>query len=205
MRVFEIIARLKKRYGEVSYSQEPFKVLITTILSQRTRDENTSQASKKLFSKFGTAREIAKAPVSEIETLIRESGFYRVKAKRVKEVAKILLDRFQGKVPSNLEELLTLPGVGRKTANCVLVYGFRKFAIPVDIHVAVVSKRLGLVDNDNPTDVEKQLQEIIPKKHWREVNKLLVEFGKEICWTRNPKCDECFISDLCDYFANDHK
>lgn len=195
----EIVNRLKEKYGEVSYSNKPFKVLISTILSQRTRGENTSLASKKLFSKFKTPREIAHSDEKEIQSLIKASGFYRVKAKRIKKVSQILMEKFKGKVPQNMEDLLSLPGVGRKTANCVLVYGFQKDAIPVDVHVAVVSKRLGLVDNDKPTSVEKQLQEVIPKKHWRELNKLLVEFGKEICRTRNPRCYDCFIMEFCDY------
>lgn len=195
----EIVKRLKKRYGEVSYSREPFKVLISTILSQRTRDENTSIAAKKLFSKFKTPQEIAHANVKEIQPLIKASGFYRVKAKRIKEVSQILVEKFKGKVPQNMEALLSLPGVGRKTANCVLVYGFQKEAIPVDVHVNRISNRMGLVKTKKPEETERELMKKVPKKFWKELNSLLVEFGKDICQPRNPKCYDCFITEFCDY------
>lgn len=199
-KISEIIKRLKLKYGELSYSDEPFKVLITTILSQRTRDENTSKAVKKLFSKFNTAEKIANANEKEIQSLIKESGFYRVKASRIKKISKILLEKFHGKVPSNMDDLLSLPGVGRKTANCVLVFGFGKEAIPVDIHVHRISNRLGLVKTKKPEETELALREKIPKKFWHDINSLFVEFGKEICQPLRPKCYyDCVIKEFCDF------
>lgn len=197
--VVSILRKLKEKYGEVSYCNNPFRVLISTILSQRTRDENTSKATKNLFSKFQTPQELAHAPVEEIQPLIKASGFYQVKAKRIKEVSKILGEKFKGEVPSNLEDLLSLPGVGRKTANCVLVYAFQKNSIPVDTHVHRISNRIGLVETENPEETEKELREKIPKKFWKDINSLMVKFGKDICKPRRPQCYACIIEGLCDY------
>jgi endonuclease-3 len=201
MKIEEIIGRLRENYQTRPYLRDPFEVLITTILSQRTKDENTAKASARLFSVYKTPREIADAEEEELQELIKPSGFYRVKAGRIKEVSKAILERYGGQVPEDVGELLKLPGVGRKTANCVLVYGFGKEAIPVDVHVEVVAKRLGLVDKDaDAIDVEKQMQRVVPKRYWTSINELLVQFGRDICRTRNPKCRECFIKDLCDHW-----
>lgn len=199
MNISQITKRLRQRYGSVSYSTSPFRVLIATILSQRTRDENTAQATKALFSKFKTPQDVANAPVKEIELLIKSSGFYRVKAKRLKKVSKILLEKFKGRVPATLEELLSLPGVGRKTANCVLVYGFKMDSIPVDIHVYRISNRLGLVKTKTPEETEFALMKKIPRKFWQELNFLFIKFGQEICLPRKPRCYDCLIEELCDY------
>jgi endonuclease-3 len=200
--ISKIIKRLKRRYGTISYSNEPFKVLISTILSQRTRDENTARASKKLFSKFKTPEEIVNAKEKEIQSLIKECGFYKVKARRLKEVSKILIEEFNGKVPSKMEELLSLPGVGKKTTNCVLVYGFQKEAIPVDTHVHRISNKIGLVGRKKtktPEETEVELMKNVPKKFWLDLNSLFVEFGKEICLPRKPKCYDCIIIEFCNY------
>ena len=189
MNIESIIRKLGKYYSK-SYSDEPFKVLIGTILSQRTKDENTSRACENLFSVYRTPKDLAKASVKEIERLIKPSGFYKVKAKRIKEVSKIILEKYGGKVPDNLKNLLSLPGVGRKTANCVLVYGFGKYAIPVDVHVHRVSNRLGLVKTKSPEETEKNLMKKIPKKHWKKINHVFVEFGKNVC-SAKPKCKKC--------------
>src|SRR5919202_2514851 len=125
---------------------DPFKILIGTILSARTRDENTTKAVASLFRRFKDAKELADANISEIRAIICSVGFYNVKAMTIKKVSKLIVEKFNGSVPDNIEDLLELPGVGRKTANCVLVYGFNKAAIPVDIHVHRISNRLGLVN-----------------------------------------------------------
>ncbi|PKL71077.1 MAG: endonuclease III, partial [Methanobacteriales archaeon HGW-Methanobacteriales-2] len=146
-RIDLIMENLQQQYDlRVFEDGNPYRVLIRTILSQRTRDDNTDRASAQLFSKYHTMTEIAQANPAELEPLIRPAGFYHVKAKRIVEVSRKLLDEYKGQVPEDMKGLLELPGVGRKTANCVLVYGFQKPAIPVDVHVHRISNRLGLVD-----------------------------------------------------------
>ncbi len=199
-KIIKIIELLEKDYNLTFYSREkPFKVLISVILSQRTRDENTLIASKKLFSRFDTAKKLANADISEVKKLIKQSGFYNVKAKRIKEVSRILLNEHDGKVPHEIDKLLKLPGVGRKTANCVLVYAFRKPAIPVDTHVHRISNRLGIVKTKTPEQTEKELVKIIPKKYWIKVNELFVKHGQTICSPIKPKCDKCPINKLCNF------
>jgi endonuclease-3 len=193
-----IISRLKNRYPPGKFhSPDPFRALRATVLSQRTRDEVTERASEKLFSKYGTASALAQADVKGIEALIREVGFYRIKAPRVKEIARIISNDFKGKVPDDMEVLLSLPGVGRKTANCVLVYGFGKDAIAVDTHVHRISNRLGLVSTKTPEETEIKLREVLPKKHWRYINELLVRFGQDICRPVAPRCGACALYELC--------
>lgn len=193
-----IISRLKKRYPPGKFnSRDPFRALIATVLSQRTRDEVTDRASGKLFAKYGTPEGLAHADVSDIEELIREVGFYRIKAPRVKEIARIISNDYKGKVPDEMESLLLLPGVGRKTANCVLVYGFGKDAIAVDTHVHRISNRLGLVITKSPEETELKLRDVLQKKHWRHINELLVRFGQDICRPVGPKCGVCMIGEMC--------
>lgn len=193
-----IISRLKTRYPPGKFnSRDPFRALIATVLSQRTRDEVTERASEKLFSKYGRASALAQANVKDIEELIREVGFYRIKAPRVKEIARIISNDFKGKVPDDIDTLLSLPGVGRKTANCVLVYGFGKDAIAVDTHVHRISNRLGLVSTKTPEETEIKLREVLPKKYWRHINELLVRFGQDICRPVAPKCGACMLAELC--------
>jgi endonuclease III len=193
--------RLKGKYTlRVFEDGDPYRVLIRTILSQRTRDENTDQASATLFSKYHTMEEIANAETEDLEPLIRKAGFFRVKSQRIKEVSRIILDEFNGVVPDDIDELLTLPGVGRKTANCVLVYGFAAPAIPVDVHVHRISNRIGLVNTHNPEQTEKELEKVVPKKNWIELNDLMVQFGQTICRPISPLHEECPINDLCDYY-----
>ena len=177
--------------------QDPFKILISTILSARTRDTNTKEATKKLFSRYNTPQLIATAEVEDLEELIRKSGFYKVKAARIKEVSKIILEDYNGEVPKDFEELMGLPGVGAKTANCVLVYAFKIPAIPVDTHVHRVSNRLGWVKTKRPNETEKALKDIIPKEHWIRVNRLFVRFGQQICLPINPKHELCPVEDVC--------
>lgn len=177
--------------------QDPFKILISTILSARTRDENTRVATDKLFAKYNTPKSIAEAYIGELEQLIKTSGFYKVKAARIKEVSKILCEEYNCKVPNNYEELLNLPGVGSKTANCVLVYAFKIPAIPVDTHVHRISNRLGWVKTKNPIKTEDALKKTIPKELWLKLNRLFVRFGQQICIPIKPKCDICTINDIC--------
>ncbi len=202
-RIDKIMAELERCYSlRVFEGNDPYRVLIRTILSQRTRDENTDQASELLFSKYQTIEEIAGADVEDLEQLIRRAGFYHVKARRIKIVSQILLDDYDGLVPEDVDELLNLPGVGRKTANCVLVYGFKKPAVCVDVHVHRISNRLGLVETKTPEQTEIELIKVIPKVYWIELNDLLVQFGQTICRPLSPIHDKCPISEWCDYYHN---
>lgn len=214
MRIDETLSKIKEmneaqrgntalKEISVEDSSDPFKVLIGTILSQRTRDENTRKAVKELFSFFKNAEELANGRINTIEKLIRSTGFYHVKARRIKEVAKIITEDYDGKVPDNMDLLLSLPSVGRKTANCVLVYAFNKPAIPVDTHVHRVSNRLGIVRTKSPEKTEIVLREKIDRKFWKEINDLFVKFGQKMCKPINPKCDVCKLKDSCFFYLNE--
>lgn len=183
---------------------DPYKILIGTILSARTRDETTTQVIKMLFSEFKNPDELSRADLKDIKKLIQKIGFYNVKATRIKEVSKILVEKYNSKVPSNLEDLLTFPGVGRKTANCVLVYGFRKPAIPVDIHVHRISNRIGIVDTKKPEQTEIDLQKSIDRRYWTGVNETFVTFGQNICLPIKPKCNLCHLTKICKYYGKNN-
>jgi endonuclease III len=193
--------RLRQHYDLRTFEDgDPYRVLIRTILSQRTRDENTDRASAQLFSKYHNIEEIANSEPQDLEFLIRPAGFYHVKAKRIVEVSQMLLDEFKGKVPDNMEDLLVLPGVGRKTANCVLVYAFQIPAIPVDVHVHRISNRLGLVNTENPYNTEMVLEKKVPQDYWIELNDLMVQFGQTICRPISPLHEDCPLNDLCECY-----
>ncbi len=177
--------------------QDPFKILISTILSARTRDSNTEEATKTLFNKYSTPECIANADVEELEKLIYKAGFYKVKAARIKEVSRLIKEEFDSVVPDDFEDLISLPGVGAKTANCVLVYAFKTPAIPVDTHVHRIPNRLGWIKTKKPEETEKELKKIIPKDQWIRVNRVFVRFGQEICLPNRPKCNLCPISSTC--------
>lgn len=183
---------------------DPYKILIGTMLSARTRDETTAQVIKTLFSQFKNPDEISRADLNLIKKIIQKIGFYNVKATRIKEVSKILVEKYNSIVPSNLEDLLTFPGVGRKTANCVLVYGFRKPAIPVDIHVHRISNRLGIVNTKKPEETEIDLRRSIDRKYWTGVNETFVTFGQNICLPIKPKCNLCHLTKICKYYGKNN-
>ncbi len=179
----------------------PLSILIGTILSARTRDENTSAVVKKLFSRYKTARALASAKPVDVEKIIKSTGFYRVKARRIIEVASIINSKYSGKVPQTIDKLLELPGVGRKTANCVLVYAFDKPAIPVDTHVHRISNRLGLVQTKIPEETEIELMKKIPREHWIRINDIFVMYGQNICKPISPMCAVCQIKKDCSYYG----
>jgi endonuclease-3 len=179
------------------HATDPFQVLIGTILSQRTKDANTDRASAQLFARFPDARSLAGARVRELERLIRPTGFYRVKARAIRACARELLDRFDGTVPRDMASLLSLPSVGPKTANCVLVFGYGIPAIPVDTHVHRIANRLGVVRTRTPEQTEARLQEVIPERFWIPINPLLVQHGQNLCRPRRPRCGACPVADLC--------
>ena len=178
----------------------PFSILIGTILSARTKDETTTKAVKALFLKYKNPEDLANAKIKDVEKIIRSIGFFHVKSKRIVEVAKIIHQKYKDKVPEDLDTLVQLPGVGRKTANCVLVYAFEKPAIPVDIHVHRISNRLGLVDTKNPEDTEQELMKKIDKKYWIDINDTFVMYGQNICKPISPMCDVCQIKKSCKFY-----
>ncbi|MDE1862604.1 MAG: endonuclease III [Thaumarchaeota archaeon] len=180
----------------------PLSILIGTILSARTRDESTSAVVRDLFSRYKSAHDLARARVPDVEKIIKRTGFYRVKARRIIEVARIIDTAYSGKVPSTLEDLLKLPGVGRKTANCVLVYAFDKPAIPVDTHVHRISNRIGLVKTKTPEETEAELMKTVPRKHWLRINDTFVMYGQNICKPVSPMCPVCRVRRCCSYFKS---
>lgn len=194
-----IVSRLKELYpnGYFHVNRDPFYLLISTVLSQRTRDEVTIPTTQKLFSVFSTPVEMAEASSDEIQELIREVGFYRVKSQRIIDISRMILTDYAGIVPDNMDELLKLPGVGRKTANCVLGYAYDQDVIAVDTHVHRISNRMGLIDTGSPDESEVELEKVVPKDVWKDINGLMVLFGKQICRPVGPKCDACIMDDIC--------
>jgi endonuclease III len=188
---------------------DPFRILISTILSHRTRDENTTKATENLFAVYKTPEQLASADPKIVRTLIKPSGFYNMKTRNIIKASKQLVDEFGGKVPNKEEDLLKLHSVGRKTANCVLVYAFGMPAIPVDTHVHRISNRLGLVRTKKPEETEAALVKTVPKRYWLELNDLFVRFGQTTCKPVGPHCGSCTLAGSCLYFrtvyAPNHK
>ena len=205
IKVIEILKKNKNKFKSTALMEisketdnDPFKVLISCLLSLRTKDKVTAEASKRLYGKAGTAEEILKLSVKEIEKLIYPVGFYKTKAGRIKEICKEIIEKYNGKVPDTLDALLKLKGVGRKTANIVMVYGHnKKYHIPVDVHVHRISNRLGWVKTKKPEETERELMSIIPKKYWQDFNDLFVQYGQNICLPVSPFCSRCFVKDYC--------
>ena len=180
------------------FDDTPFTTLISCILSLRTQDQTTLDASACLFSVADTPERILEIRTRRLEKLIYPVSFYRVKAQTIKKIAKDLIDKFEGRVPDTLEELLTLKGVGRKTANIVVTLAFKKPGIAVDIHVHRISNRLGYVSTKNPDDTEMALRDKLPRRYWIVLNELLVTFGQNLCKPVSPFCSKCLIFDYCE-------
>ena len=180
----------------------PFRILISTILSQRTKDENTRKASNRLFSHYPDVESLAKGDPKHVEKLIRVSGFYHVKARSVVAVAKKISRNYGGDVPNEIDKLLELPLVGRKTANCVLAYGFRIPAIPVDTHVHRIANRLSIVETKSAEETELELREGIERKFWLELNEEFVIFGQRICRSVRPRCLICELKKCCSWYRS---
>ena len=176
---------------------EPFKVLIATVISQRTREEQTTIVSNRLFARYPDAAALAEAPVDVLERMLHGSLYPEVKAPRLKEIARILRDQYGGQVPQTIDELLALPGVGRKTANCVLVYAFNVAALCVDVHVHRISNRLGWVQTKTPDQTEIALSRILPAPYWLTVNRLMLLHGRATCLPSVPQCYRCPVRQWC--------
>ncbi len=200
------VGTLKKQYRDwdapvitliASHGGSPFEVLVATILSLRTKDEVTAVAAKRILSKANTPADLLVLDEKTIEKLIYPVGFYPTKAKQLRRISRILLDKYNGRVPDTIEALLELPGVGRKTANLVLVEGFGQEAICVDTHVHRISNRIGYVKTKTPEQTEFALRKKLPRKHWVIYNELLVAFGQVLCRPISPWCSRCPVDHMC--------
>ena len=184
--------------GPFLSADTPFQILIATILSAQCTDERVNKVTKVLFKKYNKPEDFAKIKQEELEKLIYSTGFYRAKSKSIIETSKKIINEFEGIVPSNMEDLISLRGVARKTANIVLSQGFNKnYGIAVDTHVKRVSYRLGLSEHKNPNKVEKDLMNIFPRKKWKEASWLIIEHGRAYCKAPVPNCSACFLKDTC--------
>ncbi len=177
----------------------PFELLIATILSAQCTDIRVNQVTRDLFKKYPSVKDYAESDLKELEQDIRSTGFYRNKAKAIQKCCQDLILRFGGEVPQTMEELVTLPGVGRKTANVLLGNGFGIPGIAVDTHVHRVSRRIGLTKKDDPVKIEFDLMDIVPKEAWTHFSNLLIWHGRKTCIARKPLCDQCAIWKWCDY------
>jgi endonuclease-3 len=204
-RAGQVLKRLKKAYPKVESAleyQSPFELLISTILSAQCTDQRVNIVTETLFKKYKKPEDYLKVSNSELEKDIFSTGFYRQKTKSIKKCCSVLIDKYNGKVPSDFDELTKLPGVGRKTASVVAGNAFGIPAIAVDTHVIRLSNLLGFVETANPEAIEKRLKELFSKKDWVESSHLLATHGRNICIARRPKCDECFLADLCPGFKS---
>ena len=194
-----VVVAMRRMHGltMLDKRESPYDVLIATILSQRTRDETTDRVFKDVKARWPTAERLATADEDEVDAVIHSIGFHRAKAKGIIGAAHALLEHHGGEVPRSLEALLELPMVGRKTANCVLVYGFLEPAIPVDTHVHRISNRLGWVETRTPEETERALEGILPREHWIDINRLMVRHGKRVCLPQRPRCTTCEVRPHC--------
>ena len=203
-RVKKVLAALDKYYPteDKCYLQyeKPYELLIATILSAQCTDDRVNIVTKELFVKYPTLESFAQADISEIEDDIRSTGFFRNKAKNIILAAQMLLEKYGGEMPSDIEELTTLAGVGRKTANVVRSHIFSLPSIVVDTHVKRISNKLGLTEQTDPVKIEFELMKIFPKEHWIRYNTQVIAHGRKICKAQSPKCEICCLSDCCKSF-----
>lgn len=199
-RVIRILRRETKKWKEPvvgHYKNDPFTVLISCVLSLRTKDETTAGASKRLFARGRSPRAILRLSEKTIQKLIYPVGFYRTKANSIKKICRMLLSEYKGKVPDEIDELVKLPGVGRKTANLVRTLGYQKPGICVDTHVHRIMNRWGYVKTKTPDKTEMALRKKLPQQYWIEINDLLVSYGQNLCKPISPLCSQCKIADFC--------
>ncbi|MEN3203560.1 MAG: endonuclease III [Atribacterota bacterium] len=197
-----LLDRLKERFPDARLLLEfrnPFELLIATVLAAQARDEKVNEVTRELFARFPTPEDLAKAPPQEVAAIVKPLNYARKKADFIQKVSEAIVTRFGGKVPASLEDLVSLPGVGRKTANIVLANAYGLPAIPVDTHVGRVALRIGLSRAKTPEAIEEDLRHIIPKDRWIEASHLLGFLGRFICEAKKPRCSICPIPDLCAY------
>jgi len=183
--------------GRVAMEKDPFKVLVSTMLSLRTKDSVTEDATKRLFSIASGPEALSRLKIPTIETAIYPVAFYKTKALNILKVSRIILDHYHGKVPDDMDELLKLPGVGRKTANLVIILGFNAMGICVDTHVHRITNRWGYVSSKNADETEMKLRNKLPKKYWKRINDLLVPYGQNLCTPISPYCSKCKLFTYC--------
>lgn len=200
----EIIEKLKQTYPDAKCSLDfstPFELLIAVMLSAQCTDDRVNKTTPNIFAKYNTPEDFAKMDLSLLENLIHPCGFYKNKAKNIKATSKILVEKYNSKVPQTMEELISLPGVGRKTANVVMLEAFNNpQGVAVDTHCKRISNRIGLSKESDPEKIEKDLLKNFDKKYYYDLNHILIWHGRNICSARNPKCDICPISHLCNSF-----
>lgn len=200
-RALEILVRLKRLYPEAPCTlnyQTPVQLLVATILSAQCTDERVNQVTPELFRRFPDAVALANADLSELENLVRPTGFYRNKAKNIQAACHMLVTQFGSKVPKRMEQLLQLPGVARKTANVVLAHAYEiNVGVTVDTHVKRLSQRLGLTEHTDPIRIERDLMRLLPSEDWENWSIRLIYHGRAICKARNPACSACVLADLC--------
>jgi len=203
--IFSLLKKQMQQYGQPIVSQKkknipesPFVTLISCLLSLRTKDEVTAQASRRLLIQYHTPQKISALSVKQIEKMIYPVGFYKTKARRIKDISQTLLKEYHGNVPDTLEELMTLKGVGRKTANIVMVYGHKKHGyLPIDTHCHRIPNRLGWIKTKTPEETEQALIKILPPQYWDDFNDLFVRFGQTICVPVSPFCSRCSLQKYC--------
>jgi len=200
-RTEEILKRLDGVYGRdipcYLHYETPWQLLFSTIMSAQCTDRKVNEVAERLYKKYPTVEAFADAQIEELEQDIRATGFYHTKARNLKACARRLLEDYDGQVPRTIEELTSLPGVGRKTANVIRGNIYHDPSIVVDTHVGRISRRLGLTEEKDPARVERDLMREIPKDHWIAINIQFIALGRSICTARSPKCNECFLSDIC--------
>ena len=204
--VIEMIDILKQTYPDAQCSLDfttPFEMLVAVILSAQCTDERVNKTTPSIFSKYNKPEDFAKMDIELLEQLIHPCGFYKNKAKNIKATAKILLEKYNGEVPQTMEELISLPGVGRKTANVVMLEAFNKpQGIAVDTHCKRIANKIGLSKEKAPEKIEQDLLKIIPREYYRDVNHILIWHGRNTCIARNPKCENCSIKNFCNEYKN---
>jgi endonuclease-3 len=200
-RLLKIIELLEMDYPKAKtalYYSSPLEILVATILSAQCTDKRVNIVTKSLFKKYRTAEDYANADLTELEQDIRSTGFYRNKAKNIKNAGRLLVEKFDSQVPQTMEEILELPGVARKTANIVLSNAYGVIVgIAVDTHVRRLAKLLGLTESTNPDKIEADLMQIVPKSHWKRITNLLISHGRNVCVARKPKCGICRLNKIC--------
>jgi endonuclease-3 len=199
-RARKILELLAARYPEIGTALEyrdPWQLLVATVLSAQTTDENVNRVTKVLFDRYPTAADLAAARVEEVEEIVYSTGFFHQKTASVIALSQQLCERFDGVVPDDLDQLVTLPGVGRKTASVVLAEAFQRPAIAVDTHVSRVSRRLGLTDQTDPVKIERDLKQLLPVREWPHLSMRMIQFGRDVCDARRPLCAVCELNPLC--------
>lgn len=197
-----VLNRLTKRYPEIETAldyQDPWQLLVATVISAQTTDENVNAVTPRLFAEYPTPQQLATAEPSAVEDIIYSTGFFRQKTKSIIELSADLVERYGGEVPDDLEELITLRGVGRKTASVVLAEAWDIPAIAVDTHVKRVARRLGLTHESDPVKVEMRLRDLYPEERWPGISMRFIQFGRDVCEARRPRCWECPLADRCPY------